>query len=445
MRKKTVLLLAILQLSVCYAGAAEKYPYIQIKPFPIFVWCAPEPTPQHMQWFKEGNFTVMAIAPKEQVYEQLKKNWEGNFIVTQTWAEDRSASMDTMLNFHKEDSKKIGCLVSDEPNSPEFPKLKQIFDHFRKEDPNRLCFVNLFPAEAGEFRLGESYQDHLEHYFEYLNPRFCSFDHYPCMRFNHDMPTYYNNIEQMRRLALKNISQMIGFIQAVSTNENRDVSESDLAWQVNTMLAYGCKGLWYFRYTTAPYKSRKIEAGARDVSVYPIEVREYATTVYDVGEGILDGNDRPSYMYPFIKKINAETLVWGETLANLRSTHVRHSGNSGYVAPVGAEMLRGDSIDTVQNVVASNPQKDMGFIVGYFENSNKQQYVMIVNKRHGEFLSRKECSVDAVVTFRPDIKKAFSISNIDGKELPVTISNGQAILSIEGGSAVLLRLESSGK
>jgi hypothetical protein len=424
-------------------------PFIKVDPFPIFPWTMPEQTEKQLKQFKEANFTVVWLYPVNEVsYKQMKKYWDGNYIISAWWSKDsaqRMKNVEELLKFHAEDPKKIGYFIKDEPDINMIRDIKPLMDRYKKEDPNRIAMVNLYPSHAGQMRLGGSYQEYLETYFNLLEPTYCSFDHYPCYWFNMERKDYYYNIEQMYQIAAKRKSRMMGFVQVFSTPELRDVSESDIAWQVYSLLAYGCKGLWYFPYE--PFEKVKVQKGAYDYSNYPVEMREYGKSVYNVGDSVIDRAGNPSYAFPYIKRINGEVLVWGTLLTNLNSTLVRHCGRSGLGEPVGTETFHPESSlknpgEYITNVVASNPKDDMGFVVGLFEDESKRSYAMVVNKRHGENMTCKQGTIEAIITFRSTVKKAYSISNTTSNvEEMLEITNGKITVKIAGGSAILMRLE----
>jgi hypothetical protein len=430
--------------------ASEK---IVIKPFPIMPWVGPALEQEQMKLFKEAGFTVMFIYPDQEDYVKLKKLWDGNFVIFKEW-NIKGYTYDDMLNFHPEDPKRIGFLMGDEPLYSQIKEYKPLFDKFRAKSPQSICFVNLFPSYVGETRLGGSYQDYVENYFAELKPRYCSLDHYPCLRFDVDSPTYYYDLETLRRYAIKNNSNRIGFVQTYSGIVQRDVSESDVAWQVNSLLAYGCKGLWYYCFRSPgaakayageekpEYRYPKpLTDGVMDLRKGKGILREYYKQAYSEGPYILDFNDRPTPVYNYVKKVNVETLAWGDCLLKLNNIAVRHiAGFQQSFVPVGTEEFAVSTEKYINSVTTSQTTDDMGFIVSYFEDAQRQPYVMIVNKRHGEFMSRKGGTLPINVSLKDNVEKVFVVSNETGKEDETKIVNHNVSFQIDGGGAVLCRL-----
>lgn len=434
----------------------NEFPDILIEPFPILSWVPPAIDEQQLGWYKEAGFTVLTIYPDEQTYQTMKKHWDGNYILFKEWS---GHTYDQMLAFHPEDKNKIGYLLGDEPLYGQLVKYKEIADKMRNADPHRLCLVNLFPSYVGETRLGNGFLDYLKDSFELIKPRYCVLDHYPLLWFDVQKPSFYYDIEMLRKFAMWNNSKQIGFVQTYSSTACRDVSESDLAWQVNTFLAYGCKGLWYFnfRHPTPGLSGAKepqiSKAGVRDYRTLPGVWTEYYKPVYETfgNSSVLGIDDKPSYVFEYTKKINAQVAAWGPLLLTLENTAVRHVVNRQPFAPVGTEIFdtgKGESwqpefssVPLVRVIRAIDPDKDKGYIAGYFKSKDGENYVMIVNKRFGEYISCAGGRNATVIEFDELVKNVLVISNIDGTSSKAQVTNNRLNIDIDGGGAILLKLE----
>ena len=69
-----------------------------------------------------------------------------------------------MLAFQSDDDKKIGCLIADDPHyrhikhsthNKDLEEVIEIVEMMRKNDPQRISLVNLFPSYLGETNLGD--------------------------------------------------------------------------------------------------------------------------------------------------------------------------------------------------------------------------------------------------------------------------------------------------
>jgi hypothetical protein len=426
--------------------AQSEFPPVSIEPFPILTWVPPKINEQQLNWFKEAGFTVLNIYPDEEKYQIMKKHWNGNFILFKEWSK---YTYDDMLAFHPEDEKKIGYLLGDEPLYDQLINYKVIADKMRAADPKRICLINLFPSYVGETRLGAGFLDYLKTYFELINPRYCSLDNYPLLWFDVQLPEYYYDNEMLRKFSQWNDSKQIGFVQLYSSSKNRDISESDVAWQVNSLLAYGCKGLWYFNFRH-PYrglsKAKEPEIspeGAKDQRRLPDAWGEYYKPIYKNfgGSSALGMDDKPSFAFEYVKKANAIVKAWGPVLLSLENTAVRHVVNRQPFAPIGTEVFVRGGEPFIKNVRALDVDEDEGYIVSYFKNDKDESFIMIVNKRHGEFMSCKGGQTRTIVLLDDNVKNLYAVSPKDASLLKVDIKNARLVIDMEAGEAVLYKVE----
>jgi len=452
-------LLIISIINPTYAG--QELPEVLIEPFPILSWVPPAVNEEQLGWYKEAGFTVMTIYPDEETHRTMRLHWDGNYIVFREWTQrcpdTPDYSYEDMLAFKPDDVKKIGYLIADEPHyrhtkysthNKDLEEVIDIVEMMRKEDPQRISLVNLFPSFVGETNLGGSWLGYVRDYFEIMRPRYSSFDHYPLRWFDVTSPTFYYDLEIFRRYAMWNDSKMIGFVQIFSqASLFRDVSESDVAWQVNTFLAYGCKGLWYFNFrhphpglsrTPKPVVS---DIGVRDFRYLPGPWSEYYKDAYTTfGPAILDYNDQPTRAFDYVRDINRQVAAWGPTLLRLNNIAVRHVVNRHPFVPVGTEQFVSGTEPYIRNVRAVDVDEDMGFIVSYFEDADRTPYTMIVNKRHGEYMTRAGSRTKTLIQFDDSVKNVSMICNKTGNELPIEHHNRNLRIDLDAGGAVLLKL-----
>ena len=433
-------------------------PDVLIEPFPIFSWVPPAINQEQLTWYRQAGFTVVTIYPDEKVYQKMREFWNGNYIVFREWSDDYSYQ--DMLEFRPNDENKIGYLIVDEPyyRLTEFSTHQnvleetiKIFQMMREKDPQRISFVNLFPSFIGETRLGGSWLDYVRDYFEIMKPRYSSFDHYPLRWFDVTTPSFYYDLEIFRYFANRNNSNIIGFVQVFSRAANyRDVSESDIAWQVNTFLAYGAKGLWYFNFrhphaglskTPKPEVSKD---GVRDYRQLPGKWKEYYKDAYTTfGPAVLDYMDKKTEAYEYVKRINKQVAAWGPILLRLSNIAVRHVINRQPFVPVGTERFISGQEPYIRNVWAADVDEDMGFIVSYFENDEGVTYIMVVNKRHGEFMTCTGSKTETIIEFDDDVESAQIICNVTGKASTAKTESNKLYIDLDAGGAVLLRLQLS--
>lgn len=428
---------------------------ITINPFPILSFIPPALTEQQLNWFREAGFNVMTIHPDEKDYTIMKKYWNGNYMLFKDF-QNKGYDYKSMADFHAEDPKRVGFFLGDEPKTYQLDELKTQYNFLRSKYPHLISLVNMFPSYVSQALLGSSYREYIEQYFEKLQPAYASLDNYPCYRLGYEGTTYYHDLEIMRETAQKNNCKVLGFVQVYSSNSLRDVSASDLAWQVNSLLAYGSKGLYYF-YFRHPVvaineltNSELMKINKKD-SVYDFKqgrIKVPASNVYEFGSGVLNARDQKGERFYDVAKMNAQALAWSEVLVGLKSLKVRHVlGYNEPFPPVGSdEFTTKEWSEAEEQYVIKIDSKDKtqnkGYILSYFEDAAKRPYIMIVNKKHGENMSCEAGKLASIISFKSEVEKIYAVSNITGKEEPVKLNTNNSLeCEMLGGGAILLRLE----
>jgi hypothetical protein len=475
MKKSVILIGSVLLLSVQTFGQNEKdyqlnpqnkvqqtgiseavYPEITITPFPILSFIPPALTKEQMGWFEEAGFNVMTIHPDPEAYSLLKKFWTGNWMLTKDF-NLKGYDYKAMCDFHPEDPKRIGFMLGDEPVTKMLDTYKEQADFLRSRYPDEICLVNMFPSYVNQTLLESTYRVYMDTYFEKLKPAYASLDNYPCYRNGYEGTTYYHDLEMMRETTQKNNCRIIGFVQVYSSAAMRDISSSDLAWQVNSLLAYGSKGLWYFYFRNPvpginDLAGKEIMKDNKKDSVWNFQkgriMEPCGDNVFEFGSGVLNAKDQKGERFNDVAQVNKETLAWGDLLIQLNSLKVRHIlGFTEAYPPVGADdFTRKDWSGVVEKyvskIVTTDPAQSMGYILSYFEDSQKQQYIMIVNKKHGENITRESGSLPTIIAFTDEVKNVYLVSNKSSKEEAIQLDALNSFKrNIDAGGALLLRLE----
>ena len=110
--------------------------------------------------------------------------------------------------------------------------------------PALLPYSNLWPRQ----RRGDT-PTSCRSYIDTVRPPLISFDRYPILTDGIDLD-YFDNWVIYRDASLKSGLPAWTYIQSVGFNGHRVPTASQLAWQINISLAYGCKGIQYFTYWT---------------------------------------------------------------------------------------------------------------------------------------------------------------------------------------------------
>jgi hypothetical protein len=238
----------------------------------------------------------------------------------------------------------MGYYLRDEPNIREFPGLSIVAEAFQEISPQKIPYINLYPNYATVNQLGtENYWEYVEHYVNTVNPPIISYDHYALMENELLRDGYFTNLEAMRWASVKYKRPFWNVILSTAHFNYRELSATDIRFQVFTTLAYGGKGISYFTYF-APRSS--------NCRMAPIDQF---------------GNRTPTWSY--IQSMNFMVQMLAPILLNLTSIGVYHVGD----VPKGCLALPGN---TLTRTVYGNGN----FIVGEFAHPDSSNYIILVNK-----------------------------------------------------------------
>jgi hypothetical protein len=170
----------------------------------------------------------------------------------------------------------------------------------RSANPYYLRYSNLPPGT------GPDYQASVVQYAAKTTAQMLSFDRYPMLSDGSTDPDYINNWADMRAAAAQVGLPVWGFIQTVGFDGHRSPSYDDIAWQVNTSLAYGAKGVQYFTYwTPTPERGHNFQPA------------------------MIDPLGRRTQRYYDVQDINTGTLAGlGNKLRAMKSESVTHANES---------------------------------------------------------------------------------------------------------------------
>jgi hypothetical protein len=175
-----------------------------------------------------------------------------NFAQRFTISDDRSVPMSittadarnlatAALNRYRGFESFAGFSLGDEPSRGRLPALGKAFAVAREVAPRSTPYSNMVPGSD------TSYRDFVREFVDNLHPPMLSFDRYPFLTSGEDQQ-YFQNWAIIRSEGLRANIPTWTFVQSVEYNNHRFPTEAELRWQINTSLAYGCKGIQYFTY-----------------------------------------------------------------------------------------------------------------------------------------------------------------------------------------------------
>ena len=219
---------------------------------------------------------------------------------------------------------------------------------FKKYVPQDYAFyVNQLPMEyyINNHGSAKDYKAHLKAYVDTVNPRFLSYDFYaPLGRFPSIKHLYYQQLTIFSDFASDRKLPFWAF--ALSSGHEflngtyyREPTEADIYWQVNTVLAYGAKGLQYFCYQTPAPADR----GGQE---------------FYVGKGgsIVNEKGEKTAIFDYVKNMNAYEAFVDHMLMDATKIGVMHHQDvpACYVIEESLESIReAKSLESNDNILVS--------------------------------------------------------------------------------------------
>jgi hypothetical protein len=236
----------------------------------------------------------------------------------------------------------FGYYIRDEPKTAYFSGLAKVAGIVKVLHPGAWPYINLFPIYCPPPALGApTYDEYVEQFIQICRPTILSYDNYSLMADNTLRPQYFANLEAMRRAAVKHNLPFWNIVLASAHFNYREVTQADFSFQAYTSLAYGARGLAYFKYFTP--------------------------AVGNYRNGPIDqfGNETPTWYA--MQHVNLQIAKLADTLLKLRSDQVYHFGEipEGCAGPDDQSLIK----------AIRGPM-----LVGDFTHEDGSRYVMIVNK-----------------------------------------------------------------
>jgi hypothetical protein len=218
-------------------------------------------------------------------------------------------------------------------------------------------------------------------------------------------------MEIIRSRALANNIGFMGFALVTPHGDPltyRQPSESDVYWQVYSLITYGAKGVWYYN---------------------------YRNDFDDHNEGLVTNADGTATdLYYVVQAVNSELINIGSVLMQLQSKGAYHTGSP---VPNGTTQYTNGSIAVLSDVTGDN------FLIGEFTNndlSNDDTYLMFMNKRHSPTTTPSQESAQVSFTLSLTSLNVYKYDPSTGSEQVLSGSGGTYNLNIDGGKGVLLRI-----
>lgn len=262
-----------------------------------------------------------------------------------------------------------GLYFRDEPYSSMFPHIQKClerYNHVKDElgytDLN--VFLNLFPPVGASQLSGNTDKDMTwEKYIRGLSDtgvNYLSFDMYPIMGLfgNKVTPSWFTALGNINKIAMEEGKPWMGCVQvgggstSYGTIEARVTTEGEMKWDVNTMLAFGTKGLTYYIAVSPPYFANTEE---EQISCHSL------LNVY--------GEKTPLWYYA--KEINEHVKAIDHVLMNCEYKGVIITGQTP-ATHYGKDLIKSNSFRDLNNVTGNA-------LVGCFDYNGKTALYVVNN------------------------------------------------------------------
>jgi hypothetical protein len=364
--------------------------------FPIMAWDGPPSEPAVFKKLHDCGFTVAGFVPPAALdacqAAGLKAIVSDTRVSGYEWSNvDPKLARTRVTDLIREVRNHpavYGYYLRDEPSATFFPGLAAVGSVVKELHPGVWPYINLFPNYADASQLGmPTYDEYLEKFIKDCQPPILSYDHYALFEGGGFRGEYYANLESIRRAAVKHNLPFWQIVLSLGCLNYREPTPADLRFEVYTSLAYGARGLAYFKYFTP--------------------------AVGNFRGGPIDqfGNETP--MWQAMRQVNLQVAKLAPTLLQLKSDRVYHFGT----VPAGCT---GPSDGTLVEKIAGP------MLVGDFTHDNGERYVIIVNK---DFAGSLPCHPK----FRNPIARLEMISAYSGTTVPYEgeqcwLAPGQGVL-----------------
>lgn len=339
-------------------------------------------------------------------------------------AENRRALLEAVVRDYAGYPALHGYHIIDEPNSGAFPALAEIRGILSELDPVHEAYINLFPNYASTEMLGNpTYYDHVEMFSRDVKPAIISYDHYHFIKGEPmeqreitderekgiyeaafqkvERPGFFDNIEDVRAVSLKDGVPFMIIILVVEHGPYRNLTEAELRWEVFQSLAYGTKRLSYFTYWT------------------PGVDRDEGDDMWHWKNGMItkDGQETPHYR--MITSINKELQAIGDILLDRKSTAVFHVGH----VPDGKVTYWPGACGELTSLDAKN------ITLGMFEGG----YTLLANKDYE--------NAEMLTFTASEGRRVCLYDKASGLWMPLTPEDGAFPLTLAPGDGELIRID----
>ena len=257
-----------------------------------------------------------------------------------------NAVLPEMIEKYNKHPAVFGYHLKDEPDGGQFAELAKSTALVRKLAPGKWPYINLTPG------MGDGYvRDHLQPFVDQCEPPILSYDNYPIGENVEFSYGYWANMWDVRSVAVKNKIPFHTILLTAAHFNYRVPSAADLRLQMFGALAYGARGLGFYKFCSEPLSV----LDAPDLGNF---------------RGPLDEFGEKTRVWEDLRNVNRQVLNLAPTLLRLRSDDVYH---------VGEVPERNHGV--TESSLVTGLEAGTAFVIGDFtHDGDGSRWVMIVNK-----------------------------------------------------------------
>lgn len=286
---------------------------------------------------------------------------------------------------------------------------------------NLIGYINLYPGGDTD-----EYRQYVQDYIDDCHPTYLSFDQYPFASGGSTF-AYMDTLKVIREKAIANHIPFTGCVGTSTSSysqepntEVNEITQAQLNWKVNTLLAYGAKGYTWF--TLVQPRS------------FALVGDEEGTTGMDYDRaGLIGADGSKTLVYDKAKLINKWVSKIDSILMDLESVGIIAAGND-------AQYITGYSSKTYGNVTLSvgdalADKVKCGVIAGVFDYHGKMAYYIVNHdlENNQDFSITLETAGNLTIYEQPTELTAEvtaqKVTNVTTQDL--TLAPGAAVLVIE--------------
>jgi hypothetical protein len=238
----------------------------------------------------------------------------------------------------------LGYHLKDEPHATEFPELAKAVAAVRELAPGKWPYINLLPGT------GTNYDKYVEDFITVCKPDAVSYDRYSLVKDGELGNSFWSTLAQVSTLAHQHQLPLWNIILTSPHWNYREITEADLRLQVWGSLAYGVKGLAYYKFCS------------KELPILD------APDLGNFRNGPLDPFGEKTQTWHWLRTVNRQVHNLAPVYLKLRSDDVYHIG----------DVPDRNHGPTEKSLVKNVPRGE--FVVGDFTHEDGGRYSLVVNK-----------------------------------------------------------------